>query len=149
MRVGKAKRAHLHEHNKKGGHGAVAPLPTLRDLIRRYPYLPWQCLYFLPEPQGQSSLRPTLPQVAGFCGSRSAAAVSGTSEALANAISSSPVFGSNLCASIGGSTGCCSSGGTISTRINCAVTASRRCAVIASYRPKASDLYSCNGSRWP
>ena len=31
---------------------------------------PWQCLYFLPEPQGQASLRPTLPQVAGFFGSR-------------------------------------------------------------------------------
>jgi hypothetical protein len=27
-------------------------------------------LYFLPEPQGQGSLRPTLPQVDGFCGSR-------------------------------------------------------------------------------
>src|ERR1700761_7224079 len=32
-RVGKAKRAHqLHTHNKKGGHGARAPLPTLRNL---------------------------------------------------------------------------------------------------------------------
>ena len=30
--------------------------------------VPWQCLYFLPEPQGQVSLRPTLPQVAGFFG---------------------------------------------------------------------------------
>ena len=30
----------------------------------------WQCLYFLPEPQGQASLRPTLPQVEGLCGSR-------------------------------------------------------------------------------
>src|SRR4029077_11722691 len=78
-------------------------------------YLPWQCLNFLPEPQGQSSLRPTLPQLAGFFGSRSAVAA-GTSEALANASSSSPVFGSNLCASMTGSTGC-SSGGTISTRI--------------------------------
>src|ERR1700730_9225009 len=83
-------------------------------------YLPWQCLYFLPEPQGQSSLRPTLPQVAGFLGSR-LAVTCGTNEALANAISSSPVLGSNLCASIAGSTGACSSGGMISTRINCAV----------------------------
>ena len=32
---------------------------------------PWQCLYFLPEPQGQGSLRPTWPQVAGSFGSRS------------------------------------------------------------------------------
>src|ERR1700737_2931578 len=111
-------------------------------------YLPWQCLYFLPEPQGQSSLRPTLPQVSGFLGSRLAVAA-GTSEAPANASSSSPVFGSNLCAAIGGNAGCCSSGGTISTRINCAVTASRKCAIIASNRPNASDLYSCSGSRWP
>src|SRR5450631_1655818 len=113
---------------------------------RAHTYLPWQCLYFLPEPQGQSSLRPTLPQLAGFFGSRLAVAA-GTSEAPANAISSSPVFGSSLCASITGSTGCGSSGGTISTRISCAVTASRRCAVIASYRANASDLYSCKGSR--
>src|SRR6202163_3326963 len=111
-------------------------------------YLPWQCLYFLPEPQGQSSLRPTLPQLAGFLGSRLAVAA-GTSEALANASSSSPVFGSNLCASMCGNTGCCSSGGTISTRISCAVTASRKCAIIASNRLNASDLYSCSGSRWP
>src|SRR6266481_189435 len=111
-------------------------------------YLPWQCLYFLPEPQGQSSLRPILPQVAGFLGSRAAAAPAlacGTSEALAKASSSSPVLGSNLCASIAGNTGARSSGGMISTRINCAVTASRKCAVIASYRPNASDLYSCKG----
>src|SRR5450759_4433075 len=111
-------------------------------------YLPWQCLYFLPEPQGQSSLRPILPQLAGFFGSRLAVAA-GTSEALANDNSSSPVFGSNLCASIGGNAGCWSSGGTISTRISCAVTASRRCAIIASNRLNASDLYSCSGSRWP
>src|ERR1700738_698796 len=111
-------------------------------------YLPWQCLNFLPEPQGQSSLRPTLPQLAGFLGSRLAVAA-GTSEALANASSSSPVLGSNLCASMAGNTGCWSSGGTISTRISCAVTASRRCAIIASNRLNASDLYSCSGSRWP
>src|SRR5260370_7289611 len=47
--------------------GVSAPSPTDQ------PYLPWQCLYFLPLPQGQSSLRPTLPQLAGFFGSRSAA----------------------------------------------------------------------------
>jgi len=38
-------------------------------------------------------------------GSRSAVAA-GTSEALANAISSSPVFGSSLCASMAGNAGC-------------------------------------------
>ena len=30
---------------------------------------PWQCLYFLPEPQGQGSLRPLGPQVPGRSGS--------------------------------------------------------------------------------
>src|SRR5579862_7112155 len=96
-----------------------------REGVSPHAYLPWQCLYFLPEPHGQSSLRPTLPHVAGYFGSRSAVAV-GTSEALAYFISSSPVLGSSLWASIAGS-GCggCS-GGTISTRINCAVTASRK-----------------------
>src|SRR5579862_9539727 len=113
-----------------------------REGVSPHAYLPWQCLYFLPEPHGQSSLRPTLPQLAGFFGSRLAVAV-GTSDALAKANSSSPVFGSNLCASIAGNTGCCCSGGTISTRINCAVTASRRWAIIVSNRLNASDLYSC------
>src|SRR5262249_25095743 len=114
-----------------------------------YAYLPWQCLNFLPEPHGQSSLRPTLPQLAGFFGSRpmAPALACGTSEAWANASSSSPVFGLRCEACIGGSTGCCPSGGPISTRINCAVTASRKWAIIDSNREKASDLYSCNGSR--
>src|SRR6266540_1012024 len=76
---------------------AGAARPAVFASAQAHPYLPWQCLYFLPLPQGQSSLRPTLPQLAGLLGSRSAAAASGTSEALANAISSSPVFGSNLC----------------------------------------------------
>src|SRR5258708_12217224 len=31
-----------------------------------YASLPWQCLYFFPEPQGQAALRATLPQVAGL-----------------------------------------------------------------------------------
>ena len=30
-RVGKAQRAHLQKHGRKGGHGAYAPLPTLRQ----------------------------------------------------------------------------------------------------------------------
>src|SRR6202453_2969241 len=79
-------------------------LPTL-IVSHTHAYFPWQCLYFLPEPHGQSSLRPTLPQLAGFLGSRPAVAA-GTSEALANASSSSPVLGSNLCASIAGKAGC-------------------------------------------
>src|ERR1700710_468538 len=72
-----------------------------------YAYRPWQCLYFLPEPHGQSSLRPILPQLEGFFGSRLSALAlgAGASETLANAISSSPVLGSNLCASITGNTG--------------------------------------------
>ena len=40
-------------------------------------YLPWQCLYFLPEPQGQTSLRPTLPQVEGSLALRASAAMRG------------------------------------------------------------------------
>jgi ATP-binding cassette ChvD family protein len=32
---------------------------------------PWQCLNFLPDPQGHCSLRPTLPHVEGSAGSRS------------------------------------------------------------------------------
>src|SRR6266516_3227564 len=67
---------------------------------------PWQCLYFLPEPHGQGSLRPTLPQDVGSLGLRwaeraaakpPAAAPAGAS---ASASSSSPVKGSTLCASI-------------------------------------------------
>ena len=38
---------------------------------------PWQCLYFLPEPHGQGSLRPTRPQVEGSFGSRSSGATKG------------------------------------------------------------------------
>lgn len=34
---------------------------------------PWQCLNFLPEPHGQASLRPTLPQLVGSDGLRAAA----------------------------------------------------------------------------
>jgi hypothetical protein len=90
----------------------------------RYAYLPWQCLNFLPEPQGQTSLRPTLPQLAGSfglragaCGMRHAAmpvappmpcCASVSAPAIASAISSSPVVGSALCACIGGNgAGCC------------------------------------------
>src|SRR3954469_11631913 len=90
----------------------AAPFPALRlapcskRLARAYPNRPWQCLYFLPEPQGHWSLRPTLPQVVGSFGFRSGAAEPplpsniGASEASANDISSSPVFGSTLCASM-------------------------------------------------
>src|SRR5260370_13930898 len=72
---------------------------------------PWQCLYFLPEPHGQGSLRPTLPQDFGSpglrCPRRAAeqpppAPPAGAS---ASAISSSPVVGSTLCASMNGSVG--------------------------------------------
>ena len=39
--------------------------------------LPWQCLNFLPEPQGHGALRAILPQVAGSLGSRAAFATRG------------------------------------------------------------------------
>src|ERR1700686_3670377 len=36
---------------------------TLKPQVeRRHPREPWHCLNFLPEPQGQGSFRPTLPQ---------------------------------------------------------------------------------------
>src|ERR1700733_14374418 len=44
----------------------------VREGLGSHVYLPWQCLYFLPEPHGQASLRPILPQVFGSLGSRSA-----------------------------------------------------------------------------
>src|SRR5580658_4666204 len=87
-----------------------------RESLSPHAYLPWQCLNFLPEPHGQASLRPTLPQVVGSCGLRgccgacSAVApppipwrASVSAPASANAISSSPVIGSSLCACITGS----------------------------------------------
>jgi hypothetical protein len=39
---------------------------TQPNLIPLEAYRPWQCLYFLPELQGQSSLRPTLLQLLGL-----------------------------------------------------------------------------------
>src|SRR5450631_2964375 len=58
---------------------------------------PWQCLNFLPEPHGQTSLRPTLPQVAGSLGLRAsvASALRANVETPPSdiAISSSPVAG--------------------------------------------------------
>src|SRR5262245_28152351 len=75
-----------------------------------YANRPWQCLYFLPEPHGQASLRPTLPQLDGSLGLRAAAAAAApevmparasvSAPARASASSSSPVEGSSLCASM-------------------------------------------------
>src|SRR5262245_41094317 len=83
---------------------------------RRQPNLPWQCLNFLPDPQGQSSLRPTLPQLDGSFGFRSACAsfpllLPASAGASAGDISSSPVIGSTLCASMYGSFEGSSAGG--------------------------------------
>src|SRR3954469_2341776 len=56
---------------------------------RNQPNRPWQCLYFLPEPHGHMSLRPTLPQVVGSFGLTARAvplpfpAKAGASDALA------------------------------------------------------------------
>ena len=69
---------------------------------RPHAYRPWQCLNFLPEPQGQDSLRPTLPQLLGSEGLRSVCASppfpanAGASPAEASDNSSSPVAGSRL-----------------------------------------------------
>src|SRR5262249_59621386 len=80
----------------------------------RQPNLPWQCLNFLPDPQGQGSLRPTLPQLDGSFGLRSACAsfpLPTNAGASAGASSSSPVVGSTLCASLQGSFEGSSAGG--------------------------------------
>src|SRR5690606_847848 len=72
---------------------AIDPrLPGLAST--RHTRTPWQCLNFLPEPQGQGSLRPTLPQVEGSDGLR---VLAGTGPAATRAIcsnSSSPVVAS-------------------------------------------------------
>jgi len=43
----------------------VTARPKGRCWGRDQPSRPWQCLYFLPDPQGQGALRPVLPQVEG------------------------------------------------------------------------------------
>src|SRR5258708_11288607 len=62
-------------HARALGAGRVAEgsLRGLPQVSEFYPNRPWQCLNFFPEPQGQTSLRPTLPQVAGSLGSRATA----------------------------------------------------------------------------
>src|SRR6266481_73357 len=130
-----------------------------KETLLTYANRPWQCLYFLPEPQGQASLRPTLPQLEGSSGLRSGAAAPAvipwrarvSAPARARASSSSPVEGSILCASMYGKLAGSSGGGAalISTRISCEETASRRLALMASNRLNDSALYSLSGSRWP
>src|SRR5260370_40156071 len=44
---------------------------------QRFQTRPWQCLNFLPEPQGQGALRATLPQAEGLLGSSAALAERG------------------------------------------------------------------------
>src|SRR5262245_19804995 len=149
-----------------------ASIPNPSSLIPQS-CLPWQCLYFLPDPHGQSALRATLPQVEGSLGSRAAAALLVCSgdrlsaarpaatpgrapaaiAASAIASSSSPLKGSTWWACIGGSsTGSnSSSGGPVIARkcIRCPVTCSRRLASMVSNSSKLSLLYSLSGSRWP
>ncbi len=62
----------------------------LRRRDAYYANRPWQCLNFLPEPQGQASLRPTRPQVDGSFGSRLGEAASAAGASVASrAISAS------------------------------------------------------------
>ena len=86
---------------------------------RLRPITPWQCLNFLPEPQGQGSLRPTRPQLVGsfgFARRRPALPVAPSARGVnspaamraliwARANSSSPVSGSTCEACIGGNVG--------------------------------------------
>lgn len=52
-----------------------------RDVVRRsdQTIAPWQCLNFLPEPQGQALLRVGLPQVVGSFSSKPSTAAPGAS----------------------------------------------------------------------
>src|SRR5258707_3725232 len=141
--------------NRSHFSGSCSKIPQVSEF---HPKRPWQCLNFLPEPHGQASLRPTLPQVVGSLGSRATAELTAAPALRARvatasdiASSSSPVAGLRWCASMNGRF-CCGSGGgccMISTRMSCAVTASRRCESNASNSWNASDLYSFKGSRCP
>jgi hypothetical protein len=115
--------------------------------------LPWQCLYFLPEPQGQASLRPTRPQVDWSLGLRSSAATTRLSSSTAtepSPKSSSPVVPSMWWPKhprrfrwrrIGG----------LAHELDAHQLRGHGLAQIAEHRLEqleASDLYSLSGSRW-
>src|SRR5215831_5392041 len=88
-------------------HGRLYALSQMSEF---HPKRPWQCLNFLPEPHGQASLRPTLPQVVGSLGFRATAGLMAAPALRARvatasdiASSSSPVAGLRWCASMNGS----------------------------------------------
>src|SRR6266436_6590071 len=89
----------------------VGVVERRRDEFWSYTNLPWQCLYLLPDPHGQVSLRLTLPQLDGSFELRIAArtvpspAIAGTREAPDIAISSLPELRSILWASMSGNGG--------------------------------------------
>lgn len=57
--------------NAKGRPLAAAPpVSTSTSSVRDQTSAPWQCLNFLPDPQGQSALRPGVPQVVGSFSSK-------------------------------------------------------------------------------
>src|SRR5690606_37160368 len=112
--------------------------------------LPWQCLYFLPEPQGQGSLRPTFsPRTNGACfGALTATAASSASAPT----SASPQLGgwygtfsaAGALRSSASACACCSSVWSckrIRMRVVSILTVSRK----VPNNAKASRLYSCFG----
>src|SRR5207253_7292848 len=115
----------------------------------RYVSLPWQCLYFLPEPHGQGSLRPT------FCVWRTigcafffvAASASATSPLPSTNAGSSysaccrRTFSTCWRSSTSGSASCV----RISTAVSFLMTSSLTDSTMAPKSSNASRLYSCFG----
>ena len=103
--------------------------------------LPWQCLNFLPDPQGQASLRPGLPQVARSFSSKAPGTVGVTSIDCAAAAMAA------CCRAISSIIAFCSSAERIRTCAKSWVTRSRKPSSRFWNNWKASDLYSLSGSR--
>src|SRR5690606_15589848 len=118
--------------------------------------LPWQCLYFLPLPQGQGSLRPTFSSTRiGDVGPLARAwAGPGPRPAAAAAASTGLASGAEYVTDAGlaarrwrprsraSSVWTC-------TRKSSLATFRRMFAFISSKRLKPSKAYSCSGLRWP
>ena len=118
--------------------------------------MPWQCLNFLPEPQGHGALRDTVLPGGGVGGVHGRVGRAGQGggafglQHVAAGILGLPGGVGVRCKApnCGSNTG---GGGSwpISTRASMAVTRSFSSSSMALNRAKASLLYSFSGSRWP